>query len=102
MLLNGQESCLVSLQESMGLLPGAVGSGISASQGPRVQFHAPKTESSDVYLVLETSSCQSILVVKFNCPTMNSVLEYLPSSEGWLPTWIFFVRPQSLSNWQFI
>ena len=57
MLLKGQESCLVSLQESIGLLPGAAGSGISASQGPRVQFHAPKTESSDVYLVLEASSC---------------------------------------------
>jgi len=102
MLLDGQESCPVSLQESMGLLAGAAESGISASQGPRVQFHAPKTESSDVYLVLETSSCCSILVVQINCHTMNSVLEYLPSSEGWLPTWIFFVRPQSFSDWQFI
>ena len=102
MLLKGQESCLVSLQESIGLLPGAAGSGISASQGPRVQFHAPKTESSDVYLVLETSSCCSIRVIQINHHAMNSVLEYLPSSEGWLPTWIFFVRSQSFSDWQFI
>ena len=30
---------------------------------------------------------------------MNSVLEYLPSSEGWLPTWIFFVRLQCFNHW---
>jgi hypothetical protein len=80
-------------------LTGAAGSGVSASQGPRVQFHAPKN-SSDVYRLLETSSCCPILVIQVNCQTMNSVFEYLPPAEGWLPKWIFFVRLQGFSDWQ--
>jgi hypothetical protein len=95
-----KESCLGDLGRIMAL-QGAAGSGVSASQGPRVQFHAPK-KSSDVYLLLETSSCCPILVVQINRHIMNSVFEYLPPAEGWLPKWIFFVRLQGFSDWQLL